>query len=88
MTGTGGEINVISRAPLQLVRSAPDGVTDRTALRPDTFEFLWVPDASFVIVAFAPIQDVHFGGQAEITYLDGRPSVVLTTFAQEMKWGP
>lgn len=87
---TNSELN--TRAPLQLVRSAPDGVTGRAILRPETFELmneaLWAPDASFVVVAFAPIQDVYFGGQAEVTYLDGRPSVVLTTFAQEMKWGP
>ena len=80
------------RTPLQLVRSAPDGITGRTVLRSDTFELmneaLWAPDASFVIVAFAPIQDVYYGGQAEVTYLDGRPSVILTTFAQDMKWGP
>lgn len=85
-----GELN--ARAPLQLVRSAPDGVTGRTAILNDSFqlmnEALWAPDASFVIVAFAPIQDVYFGGQAEVTYLDGRPSVVLTTFAQDMRWGP
>lgn len=84
------EIN--QRTPLQLVRSAPDGVTNRTVLRPDSFELmneaLWAPDASLVVVAFAPIQDVYSGGQAEVTYLDGRPSVILTTFAQEMKWGP
>ena len=83
---------ISTRTPLQIVRSAPDGVTGRTALRSDTFalmnEALWAPDASFVIVAFAPIQDVYYGGQAEVTYLDGRPSVVLTTFAQNMKWGP
>jgi hypothetical protein len=63
---------IMMRAPLQLVRSAPDGVTARTALRTDTFELmneaLWAPDASFVVVAFAPIQDVHFGGQAEVTH--------------------
>ena len=29
-----------SRTPLQLVRSAPDGVTGRTVLRPDTFELM------------------------------------------------
>lgn len=81
-----------TRTPLQLVRSAPDGVTGRTVLSEESFhlmnEALWAPDASFVVVAFAPIQDVYFGGQAEIVYLDGRPSVVLTTFAQQMKWGP
>ena len=80
------------RAPLQLVRSAPDGVTGRITLRPDTFELmneaLWAPDASLVVVAFAPTQDVYDGGQAEVVYLDSRPNVVLTTFAQQMKWGP
>jgi len=80
------------RTPLQLVRSAPDGVTGRTTLRPDTFELmneaLWAPDASFVVVAIAPTQEVGQGGQAEIVYLDGRPTVMLAPFAHQMKWGP
>jgi hypothetical protein len=83
---------MIDRPPLQIVRTAVDGVTGRTILNPESFqlinEALWAPDASFVIVAFAPIQDVYVGGQAEVTYFDGRPSVILTTFAQDMKWGP
>ena len=83
---------MIQRAPLQLVRAAPDGVTERTVLRPDTFELmnesLWAPDASFVIVAFAPTQDIYGGGRAEIVYLNGSPNMVLTDFAQYMKWGP
>jgi len=83
---------LIGRSPLQLVRSAPDGVTGRTVINADNFQLmndaLWAPDASFVIVAFAPIQDVNVGGQAEVTYLDGRPPLVLTAFAQNMKWGP
>jgi len=82
----------VTRAPLQLVRSAPDGVTGRTVISDETFdmmnEALWSPDASFVIVAYAPIQEVHEGGQADVVYLDGRPDVVLTSFAQDMKWGP
>ena len=81
-----------SRTPLQLVRSAPDGVTGRTVLRPDTFDYmneaLWAPDASFVVVALAPTPDTYQGGRAEIVYLDGRPNVVLLPFAQQMKWGP
>src|SRR5688572_7367773 len=80
------------RTPLQLVRSAPDGVTGRTALLTTTFELmneaLWAPDASFVVVAFAPNQDVYQGGRAEIVYLDGKPNVVLAPFAQQMRWGP
>jgi len=87
-----GPDGMIQRAPLQLVRAAPDGVTGRTVLRPDTFELmnesLWAPDASFVLVAFAPAQDVYGGGRAEIVYLDSSPNMLLTEFAQHMKWGP
>jgi hypothetical protein len=82
----------VVRPPLQIVRSQPDGVTGRTVIREETFEMLneaiWFPDASAVIVAIAPNQDVYQGGQAEIVYLDGRPNVPLATFAQEMEWGP
>ena len=67
-------------------------MTGRTVLRLDTFELmtesLWAPDASFIVVAFAPSPDVYQGGRAEIVYLDGRPNVTLTPFAQQMKWGP
>jgi Tol biopolymer transport system component len=80
------------REALQLVRAAPDGVTGRTVLRPDSFEkmneSLWSPDASFVIVALATNDQMYFGGQAEIVYVDGSPRVTLVPFAQEMKWGP
>jgi hypothetical protein len=79
----------VSRAPLKIVRSAPDGVTGRTNVLEEEFklmnEALWAPDASSVIVAIAPTEEVYQGGQAEIVYLDGRPRVVLTTFAQ-LKW--
>jgi hypothetical protein len=83
---------MILRSPLQLVRSAPDGVTGRTVLRPESFpllnEALWAPDASSVIVVSAPAVDTYQGGQAEVVYLDGRPGIVLTTFARQLKWGP
>ena len=82
----------INRPPLQLVRSAPDGVTGRTVLSTEDFqllnEALWAPDASFVIAAIALAQEIYQGGEAKIVYLDGRPSTVLTSFAQNMKWGP
>jgi Tol biopolymer transport system component len=83
---------VITRSQLQSVRSAPDGVTGRIVISTEDFqllnEALWAPDVSFVIAAFAPTREVYQGGQAEIIYFDGRPSVVLTPFAQQMKWGP
>ena len=83
---------IITRSPLQVVRSAPDGVTGRTILSPETFELLnealWAPDASFLIAVIAPSQEIYQGGEAIIVYLDGRPSIPLTSFAQRMKWGP
>jgi hypothetical protein len=69
-----------------------DDMTDPAILMNENFvlmkEALWSSDASFVIVTYAPMQDVYEGGQAEIVYLDGKPNIVLTTFAQQMKWGP
>ena len=82
-----------SRINLQLVRSAPDGVTGRTVIRPEIFntmnEALWAPDGSFVITASGPIQDVYFGGIAELYYTDGQKAKVpLVDYALNMKWGP
>lgn len=80
----------VDRAPLQLVRSAPDGVTGRTVLRPETFatmwEALWAPDASFVIVTIS--NEEYQGREARLVYTDGRPITVLLPFAQRLKWGP
>ncbi|MCJ7432006.1 MAG: hypothetical protein MUO77_00820 [Anaerolineales bacterium] len=82
----------VSRVPVQLVRSAPDGVTGRVVLRQEPFnlmnEALWSPDGSFVIVANASIPDIYQGGQIEMVYVDGRPNVVLAPFAVDMLWGP
>ena len=83
---------IIMRSPLQLVRSAPDGVSGRTVLSTEDFrllnEALWAPDASFVIAAMAPSEEVYQGGEARVVYVDGRPSTVLAPSVQRMKWGP
>jgi hypothetical protein len=83
---------IFTRSPLQLVRSAPDGVTGRTVVSSEDFsllnEALWASDASLVVAAVAPSEEIYQGGQAKIVYPDGRPSSVLTSFAQQMKWGP
>lgn len=80
------------RTPLQLVRSAPDGVTGRTVISAETFnmmnEALWSPDGSFVITADAPVESVYQGGVAAITYVDGRPGAMLADYVLQMKWGP
>src|SRR5258706_74641 len=69
--------NASDTVPLQIVRSAPDGVTGRVVLRPETFETLnealWAPDASFVIVGFASTQDIYSGGRAGVGYFTGKP---------------
>lgn len=89
-----GDLGPLHRPPVELtlVRSAPDGVTDRTVLSKENLrlmnEALWAPEAGLVVVAIAPIEEVYDGGQAEVVYLDGRPNLVLTSFAQQMKWGP
>ena len=84
--------DMVNRMPLYLVRSGTDGVTGRTNLYPEPFEnineILWAPDASFAILAIAPVENVYQGGKAEIHYTDGRPSVPLVPFAQDMRWGP
>jgi Tol biopolymer transport system component len=86
------EIPASGHTPLYLVRSGTDGVSGRTLLKPDVLqninEILWAPDGGFAVVAFAPAQDVSPGGQAEIVYLDDRPDVILTSFAEQMRWGP
>ena len=83
----------IDRGPVQMVHSAPDGVTGRTVLRPETFaaldEALWAPDASFVITARAPAETVYAGGVVELYYTDATKGVVpLVPFGQQLKWGP
>ncbi len=83
----------VSRAPLQLVRSAADAVTNRTVLNPEIFntlnEALWAPDASFVITASGPIAEVYQGGIVELYYTDGqRATISLLPFAFDLKWGP
>lgn len=79
--------------PLQMVHSAPDGVTGRAILRPETFaslnEALWAPDASFVITAKAPADTIYAGGVIELYYTDSTKGVIsLLPFGQQMKWGP
>jgi hypothetical protein len=78
--------------PLFLVRSATDGVTGRTKLLPDAFqninEILWAADAGLVIVLTTPDANTYSGGQAQLVYPDGRPAVMLTSSAQDLRWGP
>ncbi len=86
------QIPTTSHTPLFLVRSDTDGVTGRTQLKKDAFnyinEVLWAPDASLAIVAGGPTDDVAAGGPTEIVYPDDRPDIKLIDFAQGLHWGP
>jgi hypothetical protein len=79
--------------PLQMTRSAPDGVTGRTTLRPETFtlvEALWAPDASLAIVDQIPAGTTYSpDGALSLVYADGRPIVPLPmAAAHQLRWGP
>ncbi|MBV6397156.1 MAG: hypothetical protein HFACDABA_02761 [Anaerolineales bacterium] len=80
------------RMPLQIVKSAPDGVTGRTVIIPTTFETmtesLWSPDASYVVVAIAQNDQTWQGGQLEYIALSGYARIVLAPFGRMLKWGP
>lgn len=83
----------VNRAPLQLVRSAVDGVTNRTVISPDVFntlnETLWAADGSFVVTVSGPLEEVYQGGIVEIYYTDGqRAPISLIPYAFDLKWGP
>lgn len=85
--------DMANRPPLQLVRSAPDGVTNRTVLRPELYdlmnEHLWSPDGSFVIITTAPTPDTYYGGTPVLIYTDpAKGSIGLGRFAVNMQWGP
>lgn len=79
---------------LEMVRSAPDGVTNLTVLRDENFvllnEALWAPDASFAIIATAPSRDWDQGGGVLALYYtdEQKATVPLAPFGKQMKWGP
>jgi len=86
------EIPVEGHTPLFLVRSAPDGVTDRTQLLPEALqdinEVLWAPDAGLAVVLIAPEPFDYYGGEARVIYPDGRPALAVIPFARDLHWAP
>jgi hypothetical protein len=78
---------------LELVRSAPDGETNRVVLRDENFvlmrEALWAPDASFAIVSMSPGEGWDQGGVLQLYPTDGQKEVAwLAPLGWQMKWGP
>jgi Tol biopolymer transport system component len=90
----GADSGFLETPLLELVRSAADGVTDRTVLREENFRLmqdaLWAPDASFVIVNTLPERMWDQPeGVLELYYTDGeKGSIWLAPYAHQMKWGP
>jgi len=78
--------------PLMLVQSAPDGVTGRTIIYPETFtkmnEALWSWNGMQIVVVEATNPDMWYGGAATLYPLDGGAPVPLVPFAQGLRWGP
>jgi dipeptidyl aminopeptidase/acylaminoacyl peptidase len=81
-----------SHTPLMLVRSAPDGVTGRTVIYPDTFtsinEALWAPDASKIILVESGDSANWVGGAAALYSIGGGAPVKLLPDAGNLRWGP
>lgn len=82
----------VSHTPLKLVRSAPDGVTGRTVIYPDTFtsinEALWAPDASGIVLVESGNPENWVGGVAIYYPLGGGAPVTLLPDAGNLRWGP
>jgi len=79
--------------PLQMVRSAADGVTGRTVLRPESFlliEALWAADASLAVVDQMPSAGTYVpDGALSLVYADRRPILPLPVpAAHGLRWGP
>lgn len=81
-----------SHTPLMLVRSAPDGITGRTVIYPDTFtsinEALWAPDASMIILVQSGNPENWVGGSAALYPVGGGAPVPLLPDAGNLLWGP
>jgi hypothetical protein len=86
------QIPVEGHTPLYLVRSDPDGASNRAQLLPDAFnninEIMWASDANLAILVITPDPDEYSGGEAWVVYPDGRPSTILASFARALGWGP
>lgn len=86
------QIPAEGHTPLYLVRSEPDGASNRTQLLPDAFnnvnEILWSADASLAVVVITSDPNEYAGGEARVVYPDGRPTAMLAPAARVLRWGP
>jgi WD40 repeat protein len=85
--------NFQETVPLVLVRSGPDGVTDRVQLRSDVFEIheaLWAPDGSMVVIVQPNLGEQTWPrfGPLVLVNLDGSPVRPLVVRTRGLRWGP
>jgi len=78
---------------LSMVRSAADGVTDRTQLRPEAFQIsdaIWAPDGSLAVVVQLPPGTLGWPlrGPVLLVPADGGPIRPLVTSGYDLRWGP
>lgn len=74
-----------------MVRSAADGVSERTQLRPESFnlnEALWAEDGSLVLTVQPGQTGSGNSGPVVLVYSDGRNVLGLVDQARELRWGP
>ncbi len=78
--------------PLILNQSAPDAVTGRALIYPETFttmnEAIWSPDGSQIVVVEGTDANMYYGGAATLYTLSGGAPIPLVPFAQDLRWGP
>jgi WD40 repeat protein len=82
-----------NNVPLILVRSNSDGVTGRTALRPEKVvlvEALWSTDGSLVVTVQPGPGEPTWPprGPIVVVFADGRPNQALVPDGRSPRWGP
>jgi hypothetical protein len=89
-----GDNQDIWNAPMRMVSTRSDGVSDRQGLRQDEYifyddygfgEVLWAPDASFAIVT--TITDQPPRKDAWLLKADGSPAIFLGYLGYNLRWG-
>ena len=79
--------------PLSLVRSAGDGISGRTQLRPeslDIYELIWGPSGRMMAAVQAPLGEPGWplSGPVILIDIEGNPIRPLATSGYHIQWGP
>ena len=79
--------------PTTMVAAEADGVTNRTALRSDSYipaEVLWAPDGRLAVISdVSELSDVYPPlGPLRVLPTDGGPALTLADHGRNLRWGP